>query len=85
MSSELTEALSNPGPHTVDSLAEKLPHFSTSVIRDALEALAAQGVLERIEEPDQQPAYQLVAPERYAQINLDVVKDPAARFKNRVR
>lgn len=85
MSSDLTEALSNPGPHTVDSLAEKLPHFSASVIRDALEALTAQGVLERTGGPDDPPAYQLVAPERYAQVNLDVVKDPATRFKNRVR
>lgn len=85
MSNGLTEALSNPGPHTVDSLAEKLPHFPAGVIQDALEALAAQGVLERIEGEGGRAEYRLVAPERYVQINRDVIVDPAARFKDRIR
>jgi predicted ArsR family transcriptional regulator len=78
MSDHLARALSDPGPHTAESLAERLPDFPIEAIRGALETLAQQGVLERREQPDGgPPEYRYVAPERYAQANLDVVRDPA--------
>jgi predicted ArsR family transcriptional regulator len=84
MPDTLTEALSNPGPHTAETLAERLPHFSPETIRDALEALAAQGVLRRSLREDGTPEYHYVAPEKYVQANLDVIKDPA-KGQNRRR
>ena len=77
MSDSLTDALSNPGPHTAESLAARLPAFPLDAIRSALEALAAQGVLARDTPDGGPPEYRLVAPERYVQANLDVIKDPA--------
>jgi len=85
MSDALRDALSDPGPHTAESLADRLPHFPPVVIRDALEALAAQGVLERTTRPDGAVEYRYVAPDRYAQIHMDVVKDPAKAFERKTR
>ncbi len=76
MSDSLTQALSNPGPHTAESLAARLPAFPLEAIRAALEALAAQGVLARESEEGGSPHYRLVAPELYAQVNLDVIQNP---------
>lgn len=84
MADTLTDALSNPGPHTAESLAGRLPHFPPDAIRDALEALSAQGVLERAVREDGTPEYRYVAPEKYAQANLDVIKDPS-KGQNRRR
>lgn len=75
MSDALREALSDPGPHTAEALAERLPAFPVEAIRDALEALTAQGVLERLPCPEGFE-YRYVAPERYAQANLDVIRNP---------
>lgn len=85
MSDALREALANPGPHTAESLAEKLPHFPVEAIRQALQVLTAQGVLERTEGDGGRPEYRYVAPDRYAQINLDVVRDPAKELEKRAR
>lgn len=82
---DLKEALRAPGPHTAASLAERLPAFPREVIAEALEALTAQGVLEREPGPDGEPLYRYVAPERYGQINLDVVRDPGTGIKRRPR
>lgn len=79
MSSPLTDALADPGPHTAASLAARLPHFPADAISQALEALAAQGVLERVVGEGDAPAYRYVAPERYVQHTWDVVKDPGKR------
>ena len=77
MSDSLTQALAGPGPHTAESLAERLTAFPLEAIRDALDALTAQGVLAREDGSSGPPEYRLVAPDRYVQINLDVIKDPA--------
>jgi Fe2+ or Zn2+ uptake regulation protein len=74
---DLTRALSNPGPHTAESLVERLPGFPLEAVREALETLAAQGVLARHDQPDGTTAYEYVAPDRYVQVNLDVIQDPA--------
>lgn len=79
MPDTLNDALSDPGPHTAESLAERLPHFPVDAIREALEALAAQGVLERVAVEGGSTQYRYVAPEKYVQHNLDVVRDPARR------
>ncbi|MGV3720595.1 MAG: hypothetical protein ACO1SX_06755 [Actinomycetota bacterium] len=79
MPGTLNEALSDPGPHTAESLHAKLPHFPLDAIHEALEALAAQGVLERQTAEGGQIQYRYVAPEKYVQHNLDVVRDPAKR------
>jgi hypothetical protein len=76
MADTISEALSGPGPHTVESLAARLPDFPVQAIRDAVEALTLQGVLSREARPDGVAEYRLVAPERYAQINHDVVRHP---------
>ena len=76
MSDALRKALSDPGPHTAESLAERLPAFPVEAIRDALEALTAQGVLERRPCPEGGFEYRYVAPERYAQANQDVIRNP---------
>ena len=76
MADKLAEALANEGPLTVETLAERLPHFPPAAIQEALEALTGQGVLERTLRPDGTPEYRYVAPERYAQINLEVIRNP---------
>jgi predicted ArsR family transcriptional regulator len=83
LAGSIVEALRNPGPHTAAGLAEALPGFPPEAIAEALESLAAQGVLERGLTDNGVSTYRYVAPERYAQANLDVVKDPAARFNGR--
>lgn len=85
MSDELTRALRDCGPHTVESVAARLPGFPAETIRAALEALAEQGVLEREAGADGITRYRYVAPERYAQVNLDVVRDPAPEAGSRKR
>jgi len=79
MSDSLNDALAEAGPHTAESLAERLPHFPVEAIRQALDALANQGVLERVAGEDGVTAYRYVAPERYVQHTWDVVKDPGKR------
>lgn len=79
MSNSLTDALADPGPHTAASLAARLPHFPVEAISQALEALAAQGVLERVVGEGGVTAYRYVAPERYVQHTWDVIKDPGKR------
>jgi predicted transcriptional regulator len=83
MSESLTRALSDPGPHTVESLADRLPDFPAAAIQEALETLSAQGVLERIERPDGDTEYRYIAPERYAQANMDVIQNPGRRPNQR--
>jgi hypothetical protein len=85
MSDALRDALADPGPHTAESLSERLPHFPVHAIREALDLLAGQGVLERTIGAGGTPEYRYVAPERYAQINLDVVRDPAKQFGKKAR
>lgn len=84
MAPSLTDALKAPGPHTAASLAERLP-FAEDAVRDALEALTLQGVLAREEGADGEPQYRYVAPDRYHQINLDVIRDPGTGIKRRPR
>lgn len=79
MPGTLNEALSDPGPHTAESLHARLPHFPLEAIREALDALSAQGVLERAAAAGGEVQYRYVAPEKYVQHNLDVVRDPARR------
>jgi predicted ArsR family transcriptional regulator len=81
----IDEALRSPGPHTTRSLAERLPAFPEEAIRQALEALAAQGVLERSEGASGEAEYRYTAPERYHQINLDAVRDPGTGIRRRPR
>ena len=76
MSDMLANAIRDPGPHTAESLAERLPAFPREAIEHALEALAAQGVLARTQRPDGTAEYRYVAPEKYVQHNLDVVRNP---------
>lgn len=85
MSDALSQALSNPGPHTAETLAAALPDFPVEAIRQALEVLAAQGVLERINNTDGNVEYRYVAPERYLQADLDVVRDVGRKIGNRPR
>lgn len=85
MPADLTEALSNAGPHSVASLAERLPHFPREALREALEALAEQGVLAREEGPDGETLYRYLDPARYQQANLDVVRDPGTGIRRRPR
>ena len=85
MSDDLRRALSDPGPHTVESLARRLPAFPAEAIAAALEALTAQGVLERASLPDGSLEFRYVAPERYAQANLDVIRNPGDRHNRRRR
>jgi hypothetical protein len=79
MSESLSEALAGAGPHTAASLAERLPHFPFEAICNALELLVTQGVLQRSVQEDGTPEYTLVAPERYAQQNWDVIRNPGKR------
>jgi predicted ArsR family transcriptional regulator len=80
MSDSLNQILAEAGPHTAESLAARLPHFPVDAIRQALEALTAQGVLEReVGEEGGVPTYRYVAPERYVQHTWDVIKDPAKK------
>ena len=83
MSDTLKQALQDPGPHTAESLAARLPAFPPDAIRQALDLLTQQGVLERSEGANGQPAYTYVAPERYAQVNMDVIRDPAKAHNRR--
>ena len=83
MAETISEALSGPGPHTVESLAARLPYFPVGAIQEAVEALMLQGVLSRESLPDGSEAYRLVAPERYAQINHDVVRHPPQAQRRR--
>jgi len=85
MSDDLKKALSDPGHHTAESLAARLPDFPVEAVRDALDALTAQGVLERVAGPGGAPAYRYVAPERYAQADLDVVRNPGGPGRPRRR
>lgn len=83
MADTISEALGGPGPHTVESLAARLPDFPAEAIREAVEALTLQGVLGRETGPDGVTEYRLVAPERYAQINHDVVRHPPQAQRRR--
>jgi len=85
MADTIAEALRSPGPHTAESLAEQLPFFPVDAIREALEALAAQGVLERSTGENGQAEYRYVAPDRYVQQNLDVIRNPGASDRGKVR
>ena len=85
MSDALTRALSNPGPHTAESLAAVLPDFPIEGIRQALEMLTAQGVLERDNTAKGEPAYRYVRPDLYAQANLDVIQNPGDRHNPKRR
>jgi hypothetical protein len=84
MSTYLTDELRKAGPQSATSLAQRLPQFPAAAVEEALEALAAQGVLAREAGPAGEILYTLCAPERYTQIHLDVVRDPA-RGANRRR
>jgi predicted transcriptional regulator len=75
MKPSLPATLAQDGPHTVDTLAARLPFFSREAIAAALEALAAQGVLQRDETSDG-TVFHYVAPERYVQIEQDVIRSP---------
>ena len=85
MPDTLTEALADSGPHTVESLCRKLPDFPPEAVREALEALAAQGVLAKEAGEDGEARYRYVSPDKYHQVNLDVVKDPGTGIKRRPR
>jgi hypothetical protein len=78
MSDSLNSALSDPGPHTVDALVKRLPHFPREAVEQALEALTSQGVLEKWFSETGEAQYRYVAPERYVQINRDVIVNPGA-------
>ncbi|MND09383.1 hypothetical protein D3C83_326640 [compost metagenome] len=54
------------------------------MIAQALEALTAQGVLRRTDGPSG-AEYEYVAPERYVQAGMDVVRDPAKRANRKPR
>jgi hypothetical protein len=84
MSTSLNEALADAGPHTVDSLAARMPEYPRDVITQAVEALTAQGVLTREVGDDGVAQYRYVAPERYVQANQDVIRDVGQRG-NRAR
>jgi hypothetical protein len=79
MSNPLSDALADPGPHTAESLAERLPQFPIDAIRQSLEGLANQGVLERETGENGVVTYRYVAPDRYVQHSWDVIKDPAKK------
>ncbi len=78
MSDAIAKALSSTGPHTVASLAERLPGFPEDAIRAALETLVAQGVLERGTGEGGAPTYSYIAPDRYMQADWDVIKNPGS-------
>ncbi len=83
MPTSLNEALADAGPHTVDSLAARMPDFSRDAIANALEALTAQGVLAREAGEDGVAQYRFVAPERYLHANQDVIRDIGQRGNRR--
>jgi DNA-binding HxlR family transcriptional regulator len=85
MATTLTEALTDAGPHTVDSLAARMPEYSRDTLTQALEALTAQGVLAREIGDDGVAFYRYVAPERYVQANQDVIRDVGQRGNRRPR
>jgi len=85
VSDALNKALQDGGPHSAESLADRLPHFPLEAIRQALELLATQGVLERVKGAEGEPLYRYVAPELYAQVNLDVIRDPGKAHNRRPR
>jgi len=76
MSDQITRAFQDAGPHTADSLAERLSGFPREAVEQALETLSAQGVLERTVREDGVAEYRYVAPDRYVQHNLDVIVNP---------
>ena len=80
---EFRAALRDAGPHTVASLAERLPDFPREAIAAALEQLAQAGVLAREVGPDGEPRFRYVAPERYGLIRVPVVKIPGPDFGQR--
>ncbi len=79
MDNPFSRTLRESGPQTAAALATRLP-FPVQVIQDALDHLTIQGVLEREQFENEPPRYRYVAPERYAQIHLDVVRDPGKTF-----
>jgi predicted transcriptional regulator len=85
MHSTLDQALADAGPHTVDSLAARMPDFSRDAIANALEALTTQGVLAREMGAEGVPQYRYVSPERYVQAGQDVIRDVAQRGNRRAR
>jgi hypothetical protein len=85
MTTPLTEALADAGPHTVDSLAARMPEFPRDAIAQALEALTTQGVLAKDLGDDGVASYRYVSPERYVQANQDVIRDVGQRGNRRPR
>lgn len=84
MSNEISHLLSQgDSPLTARQVAERLPHFSEDIIAAALETLAGQGVLQVVSGSGETAAYRYADPKRYAQIHLDVVRDPAAQKRGR--
>ncbi len=85
MANSITLALQDPGPHTAATLAARLPGFPPEAIQQALDTLAAQGVLQRSDGPDGTPSYVYVDPSRYTQASLDVVRNPGDAHNRRRR
>ncbi len=83
MSEEITRALADSGPHTVESLAARLPDFSAEAIAAALDALAAAGVLKRLTTPEGEEQFQYTNPERYRLVDTPVVRQPGPQFGRR--
>lgn len=78
MTDPIKQALSDSEPRTAEWLADRLPGFPVEAVRQALQTLAQQGVLEEIRGTEGATAsYRYVAPERYVQANQDVVRDPS--------
>jgi predicted transcriptional regulator len=85
MPESLESALKDPGPHTADSLAARLPAFPREAIQQALDLLTDQGVLKREEGPAGEPQYVYVDPTRYAHANRDVIVNPGDAHNRRRR
>ena len=85
MPDPISDALRQTGPQSAAEVAARLPGYPPEIVAEALEALAEQGVLQREGGEGELPKYRYLAPERYQQINLDVVRDPGTGIKRRPR
>ncbi len=86
MNQEMLGAISDGQARSLPELLERLPQYPEDVLRFAIAALVQQGVLQQETRPEDGTAiYRYVAPERYAQINQDVVSNPGARVKGALR
>jgi hypothetical protein len=74
---ELLSALQSDGePQTVESMAARLPAFSREAVAQALDTLAAAGVLRRERRSDGTELFHYANPRSYKLVDVPVIRRP---------